>query len=305
MRTTTTSGAVRSIGVGRIAAVLLAGVAALAEPTVCAAQSEPAPVRPGKRVIRRPVIDLERSAVQVRPGQVVPVGEPAEDPVLTVPEPGAAARLTPTSPSSLSKPSVAAAGEGGAPGSQQRQTAPTGPTGGTPAPLAGPVPPRPPVTAADARESAPADAGVEPVKVVVLSAQSGDGEGPQAQWRVIDGLDSAWRPMETGARTEERVEIRTGLSGAVRIEIDSAVVVTIDRLSRVRLERRARADASELSVELIRGRIEVRPTRTDELGQGVEPVRIRTPDAALLRRTAVSVTYDAFKGTRESMAAAR
>jgi hypothetical protein len=277
MRTTSTGTAG---GAARLAAALLAGAVALGDPPVCAAQSEPAPVRPSKRVVRRPVIDLEKSATQVRPGQVIPAGEPAEE----APAPAAP-------PASATPPLVPAAAPSTVP-----SLAPS------PSPT-----PRPPQPATDAREPAAAEAGAgaEPVKVVVLSAHGGEGEGPQAQWRVIDGLDGAWRPMETGARTEERVEIRTGLTGLVRVELDSAVVVTIDRLSRVRLERRARADASELSVELIRGRIEVRPTRTDELGQGVEPVRIRTPDAALLRRTAVSVTYDAFKGTRESMAAAR
>lgn len=276
MRTTST---VRAGGAARLAVALLAGAVTLADPPVCAAQSEPAPVRPSKRVVRRPVIDLEKSATQVRPGQVIPAGEPAEEATPPAAPPASAATPPVSAAAPTTVPSLAP----------------------SPSPTS-----RPPQPATDAREPAPAEAvGAEPVKVVVLSAQGGEGEGPQAQWRVTDGLDGAWRPMETGARTEERVEIRTGLSGVVRVELDSAVVITIDRLSRVRLERRARADASELSVELIRGRIEVRPTRTDELGQGVEPVRIRTPDAALLRRTAVSVTYDAFKGTRESMAVAR
>lgn len=140
----------------------------------------------------------------------------------------------------------------------------------------------------------------QPVRIVVLAAAGTMGDATQAQWRAIGSQDTTWRGMEAGGRTEERVEIRTGLSGSVKIEIDGGSTLAIDRLSRVRVERRARADVSEISVELIRGRVELQPVKTDDLGLALEPIRIRTPDAVLLRRSAVAVTYDAFKGTRET-----
>lgn len=277
----------RAVGLIGVLAAVLIGSSVVSDRAV-AGLGPPEPVQPlrNKKPLRKPVIDLEKASMEIRPGQVVPDAEVTREP--------AAREQPPTAPPAPALPPKPATAE-----RSPSNAAIPGPAPKAPAPVAddGARPVEP--AAADAADLPPSAAG-EPVKVVVLSAYTGDGDGSrQAQWRSMGGADASWRPVEVGSRTEERLEIRTGLTGTVRIEVDGVITVQVDRLSRVRVERRARSDASELSVELVRGRVEVQPIKTDDLRQG-EPVRIRTQDAVLLRRTAVAVTYDAFKGTRES-----
>lgn len=263
---------------GRLIAALAGALIGFSVASEGRAFGQPEPAQPvrSKKPVRRPVIDLEKAASEVRSGQVVPEAEVTREPTPPPPvapppmRPIAEAAPAPAPKKSLPPAAAAAAPKAADPG------------------------------AADVADLPPSAAG-EPVKVVVLSAYAGESDAsPQAQWRPMVGADASWRTVEVGGRAEDRIEIRTGLTGSVRIEVDGVITVQVDRLSRVRVERRARSDTSELSVELVRGRVEVQPTKTDDLRQGVEPVRIRTPDAALLRRTGVAVTYDAFKGTREA-----
>ncbi|MBX3358245.1 MAG: hypothetical protein KF745_07440 [Phycisphaeraceae bacterium] len=283
------------------ATLLSAFALAMAVP-VSNAEAQLPPIK-NKRPVRRAVIDLEKMALENRPGQVVP--EDVFPPVEVVKE-GAA----PTA-------ALAAAGTtGGEVTTWPSRSTPAQPPSERPAspsdstlvvPQAGSSSPAPSqldqargAEPSLEEQSIPPAANGEPIGVIVLAAKGADSIRPQVQWRPIGGDEASWRPAGTGARAEERIEVRTGLDGSVTLEIDGLFAVQIDRLTRLRIERRRRDDVSELSIELIRGRAEVRPIKVDQTGLAVEPVRIRTPDATLLRRSAVGVTFDAFKGTRET-----
>jgi|GEM_PF-2259996 len=245
-------------------------------PLALAQSGDGTPVRV-KRPVRRPVIDLERKARQPRPGQIVP-GEPAPAqtpaPAATpIPEPAAPAARNPADdPATMSMmpPSVQAP---------------------APAPAALRL------------------ASGEPVNAVVRTV---GGPAAQSEWRLAGRSedDEPWQPLTAEATRQGVLEVRTGMSGSVELEIDGRTTLRIGRLSRVRVQRvgggvpdagGASAEPGELLVQLERGKVEIEPRAVDELGLAVVPVRIVTPAAILARRVPVEVTHDAFYGTRETM----
>lgn len=249
-----------------VAALALASVALAGFAPAAHAQSGSGATPPrNKRPVRRPVIDLERAARQPRPGQILPEEElpapPTQPEVQPAPEPAG------TPPPRAAEPAEAPASPA---------TPPTTPPPANTEPTLGPV----------------------AANVIEVS-----GPASQVQWRLADAEASGdeWEPIAAGATRSGRLEVRTGLSGAVTLTIDDQAALRFGRLSRAKVERRVVEGRPELVVRLSRGRVVVEPQEVDALGLAKTPVRIVTPAGTAVRRVAVEVVYDAMNGMRETV----
>jgi len=256
-------------------ALVLSGSAA-ATPQLSAPEVE----RP-RLAARIPPIDLKEIAKKPRPGQVMPQGDAAA-PGETAPD--------------AAKP----AAEAGA--------APKGPSKTTPistGPVTNIAPERAEIAKATGPEETPAvgpdaiaqryRAMARPEGPVLITSTNGNGTELR---RVVIGAtrsSDSWREARPSETLSGTVEVRTSGAGGLDARLSDTAAVRIDRLTRARLGKMdtqtGDATATRVVIELLRGRVEVRP-------QEGTTCMVATPDSLIIVRDGLSVWYDAALGTR-------
>ena len=265
-----------TFGLAAVAGSLLISGSAVATPQLSAPELE----RP-RVATRVPPIDLKEIAKKPRPGQVMPQGEPAA-PAETAP--GAATPAT------------------------ESGTTPKGPTKTTPistGPVTNIAPERAEIAKATESQEAPAIAPdaiaqryramARPEGPVLITSTNGNGTELR---RVVIGStrsSDSWREARQSETLSGTVEVRTSGAGGLDARLSDTASVRIDRLTRARLGKMdtqtGDATATRIVIELLRGRIEVRPL------DGTSCM-VATPDSLIIVRDGLSVWYDATLGTR-------
>jgi len=257
----------------------------------------------GRKVVRKPLFDLESEALKARNGQTVPSSTPvevrSEQAALTPPTfaPSAVAlavmaRIDP--PRSEPKASLEAV-----------HGVPAGLSVGTPTP-----PLRPMVRREHSQEAltivAPANpsvgladwwgqavpAGVQVDAVIV------EGASDLAQWRRC-GVDAAarWEPLTAGASIEGNIELRTGIGVKVVVRAGDTAEVHIGALSRVGFGKIVESDGhATLCIALARGKIEVVGLARDEFSLSRSPILVLSPEGRFPVRARTTAIRDAFSG---------
>lgn len=320
---------------GRVRVTLAAGlVLALCGSTISYAVPQPPSRQPTKTVrrgktVRQPVIDLEKQAMERRPGQVLPGDPPPEKFAAPLADPAAAKPgQAPPMPVATELPSEGKDGTTGQP--LKAAPVPVDPAAGPrPAskPVAKPAPAEPPKAAEpepanepaidlpkaaadelqmlkDPTERAANSSGTaadalyswQPTNVVVTGI-TGDAGG--FQWRQADQPDAPWQSAGPGWTSDGRFQIRTGLGTEVTVLVGGSVEVKVRRLSRVTIEQAAALGSAPSQVPSVRvdhGSVELMPV---ESGASAATL-VRSPDRAdgFASSAGEKVTYNAFKGTR-------
>lgn len=240
--------------------------------------------QPERKPPRKSPIDLEKEAQKPRPGQILPDNAPgAQTPDLTPP------------PNPSPDPSPA----------PDRNPAPTPPPSPAPTPAptpsAGPKPLPPP--RAEGGVPSRFDGVASDLRYVAVDRVSVNvtevlGPGEFVQWRAVDdgrGRPGEWQTLQPGDPINDRVEIRTGIGARVSLNVGEVGEVVLHRLSRIRLERKIRSDASsQVGITVYRGVVEASSTVQDG---DYAAILVKTPDQAFPLRRRALFEYDAFKGT--------
>jgi hypothetical protein len=295
----------------QLACIVLVQVIALAIATepVCARQAAspedqrttPRPSGP-RKVVRRPIFDLEAEAARARDGQmlpgsmprasadtapvqVAPLAEPARVGLVVVTREKSSNRqpavteVPPPPVAAVPAPSVAARSD---------------PSSMHPAParavIAADEPARTPAGLGDWWKSASGDAHVQVVMV--------EGDADQAQWRP-SGASAAdkWRPLTRGAVADGNMELRTGMGVKVVLRVGDGAEVRIAPLTRVGLGKTAPSDGEgALCIGLARGKVEVLALKRDEFSLSSAPIHILSPEGRYIVQARTVAARDAFAG---------
>ncbi|MFN7022609.1 MAG: hypothetical protein ACK4WH_14965 [Phycisphaerales bacterium] len=273
----------------------------LADAVHAAIQPNSPPSQPGKpvrrgRIIRQPIVDLEKQAAQRRPGQVLP-GDPAPEKFAApLAAPKAAAPVSPAvSPDS---PKLKPAPTPVSPDAGPRPTPPSPPESKPapapepePAPAASPTP-EPSLSVLPGPREVRALTPLEDESSVTFLLTAVDGEPSGIEWRRASGpAASGWTSAVVGDQVSGLYEVRTGLNTEASLIINNAGSVRIGRLARVVIGGTDSKGFPTLTV--LRGSIEVQSDAASD-------VLVRSPDRAADRvvGSGVRVTYDAFRGTQ-------
>lgn len=273
----------------------------LADAVHAAAQPNSPPSQPGKpvrrgRIVRQPIVDLEKQAARRRPGQVLP-GDPAPEKFAApLAAPKAAAPAAPAASPEASKlkpaPTPVSPDVGPRPASPPpSESKPVAPPEPEPAPANAPTP-EPSLSVLPGPREVRTLAPQESETSVTLVLSAVDGEPSGIEWRsVSDPTSQGWTSAAVGDQVSGRWEVRTGLNTEASLIINNAGSVQIGRLARVVIGNTDSRGYPALTV--LRGSIEVRSEASGD-------VVVRSPDQPRDRvvGTGVRVTYDGFRGTQ-------
>ncbi|MGE3108137.1 MAG: hypothetical protein AB7G11_08590 [Phycisphaerales bacterium] len=225
-----------------------------------AGASQPGSPKP----VRKPVQNLQDEAKRHRESEIVPAAAPPpkNEPATKPPAPP----IPDTAPTPAPK-----ADEAATPAPPADQT----PVKARGTPIRSPQSPTPPDEGAMHAESpgrrAPAGVIVLPQQfeaggkqfvafdAIVATVDSISGEASLVQFRRADddpGNVGQWQQLNVGTELRGRFEVRTGLGASVRLLDSAGAACTIGELTRVRIERRVRADGtSHPAIGMARGRV--------------------------------------------------
>lgn len=254
-----------------------------------------------RKVIRKPLFDLEPEAAKIRAGQVV------MHPSQRAPSQGAPDTLKPAEGSAPAEKLPVVTKE-----QQSQVVAEPAPQQHEPEP--------PPVVPAVAREpEAMPGASVLPVVDPVVPGKSGarlgswwtgagllgvsatvarvEGSAEQAQWRLVGAEgEQRWSVLRVGDRLEGNIELRTGVGVEVTVHAGDAGV-WVGHLTRIGLASSgAGEDRGAVCVGLARGKVEVSGLSRDEFALSTRALWILSPDGKFAVRARTTASLDAFTG---------